>query len=152
MFSIRSDAHRKGWSQMWMWRSQFFSISTDTMFSLAEDLRTTHQSRSDRSSLSCLVIHTGPASSLELELPHAPVNRQDGDLFLLVTLPSPQNPKIWSFFTFSQKIHAQCRVPETFRNTKAKQDIADERQRFCHFKSRADFKRSCSCCVVYQTL
>lgn len=106
----------------------------------------------DRSPLSCLLIHTGPASSLELEFPHAPVSRQDGDLSLLVTLPSPQNPKIWHFFTFSQKIHAQCRVPETFRNTKAKQVIADKWERFCYFKSRADFKHSCSCCVVYQTL
>lgn len=106
----------------------------------------------DRSFLSCLVIHTGPASSLELELLRAPVSRQDRDPSLLVTLPSPQTPKIWIFFTFSQKIHAQCRVPETFRNTEAKQDIADKWQRFCYFKSRADFKHSCSCCVVYQTL
>lgn len=106
----------------------------------------------DRSALSCLLIHTGPASSLELEFPHAPVSRQDGDLSLLVTLPSPQNPKIWHFFTFSQKIHAQCRIPETFRNTKTKQDIADKWERFCYFKSRADFKHSCSCCVVYQML
>lgn len=106
----------------------------------------------DRSFLSCLVIHTGPASSLELELPRAPVSRQDRDPSLLVTLPSPQTPKIWIFFTFSQKIHAQCRVPGTFRNTEAKQDIADKWQRFCYFKSRADFKHSCSCCVVYQTL
>lgn len=106
----------------------------------------------DRSFLSCLVIHAGPASSLELELPHAPLSRQDGDLSLLVTLPFTQIPKIWSFFTFSQKIHAQCRVPGTFRNTEAKQDIVDKWQRFFYFKSRADFKHSCSCCVVYQML
>lgn len=44
----------------------------------------------DRSFLSCLLIHTGPVSSLELELPHAPVSREDGNLSLLVTLPSPK--------------------------------------------------------------